>query len=450
MLYTDLNTEIDVGASAHHVRFGPLNALVDCGMHPKLMGYPALPKLDLLGRGTLDIIAITHAHLDHCGALPLVAQDNPNANILVGEGSGELIVRMLRNSRSVMGKQKAEYGIKEYPLYEYSAIDSISRRMETMTNSYERSFGENGDLKISFYPAGHVFGASGVLMEYKQRKVFFTGDMCFHSTTMIRGADFPKCKLDTLVVETTRGSYDRPEGQTRQSEAKRFMESLAKIIAEGGSVLVPCFALGRTQEVFNLIHIAKAAGMIPWKCPVYSSGLGLDIAETLAETTRKYTQFHFGKSCLEGVVPLREEIIPGRDFDNKGIYVLGSGMMTPNTPSYAAAAALIEHKANAIYFVGYADPDTPAARLVSCPKNADFAFPELSYVGKANCRVGKFDLSSHADRSEVLRFILERDPRCVVLTHGSYESREWFMYEIMEISPKTQVIIPEPGEEIEI
>ena len=53
MLYTDLNTEIDVGASAHHVRFGPLNALVDCGMHPKLMGYPALPKLDLLGRGTL-------------------------------------------------------------------------------------------------------------------------------------------------------------------------------------------------------------------------------------------------------------------------------------------------------------------------------------------------------------------------------------------------------------
>ena len=67
-----------------------------------------------------------------------------------------------------------------------------------------------------------------------------------------------------------------------------------------------------------------------------------------------------------------------------------------------------------------------------------------------NCKVDKFDLTSHADREEILSFILEKDPRNVVLTHGSLESREWFMYEILDRSPKTRVIIPEPSETLEL
>ncbi len=450
MRYTDLNTEIDVGASAHLLEFGPFRALVDCGLNPKHMGFPALPNLDLIGADTLDFVAMTHAHLDHCGSLPLVAERQPNAHILAGEGSGELIVRMLRNSRGVMAKQREEFKIKEYPFYDYGALDSLSKRFVSMPHAQERFFESGSDVaKISFHHAGHVFGASSVMFEYAKSRVFFSGDLCFNSTPILRGASVPDGRIDVMVMETTRGTYDRPAGQTHQTEANRLIESMAKIISEGGNVLIPCFALGRAQEIFNLIHIAKAMEAIPWECPVYSGGLGLDIAEHIAAVSKKYGQFHFGKSCLEGVLPLRDEIIPGKDFDKKGIYVLGSGMMMPNTPSYAAAAALMEHRENAIYFVGYADPETPAARLLKCPKNADFAFPELSYVGKANCRVAKFDLSSHAERSEILKFILDKDPRCVILTHGSLEAREWFMYEIMDISPKTQVIIPEPGEAIE-
>ncbi len=84
------------------------------------------------------------------------------------------------------------------------------------------------------------------------------------------------------------------------------------------------------------------------------------------------------------------------------------------------------------------------------PNGGQFAFRDLFFVGNVNCRVDKFDLTSHADREQILQFIMEKDPRCVVLTHGSMESREWFMYEIFDRSPKTSVIIPEPSESIEL
>ncbi len=451
MKYTDLNTVMDVGASCHLLEIGPFKVLIDCGVHPQLMGNQSLPKLDFIGSDTLDIVAITHAHLDHCGALPLVADSQRTAHILTGEGSSELVVRMLRNSKGVMMKQRKEYDIKEYPLYENSSLDALSKRIVTMPHGQERMFESNGEIiKITFFRAGHVFGASSILVEYKKEKIFFSGDICFHSTPILKGAIPPEGKIDVLVMESTRGAYEVPAGTTHQGEAKRFIDSVAKVISEGGSVLVPSFALGRAQEVLNLLHIAKAMQVIPADCPIFSGGLGLDIAEHIAEYSKKYSHFHFGKSCLEGVAPLRQEIIPGQDFDTKGVYVLGSGMMVPNTPSYATAAALIEHRANAIFFVGYADPDSPAGRLLSCRKNEDFAFPELSYVGKTNCRIEKFDLSAHANRDEILNFILQKDPRSLILTHGSEEARDWFMYEILDMSPKTQVIIPQVGETLEV
>lgn len=94
--------------------------------------------------------------------------------------------------------------------------------------------------------------------------------------------------------------------------------------------------------------------------------------------------------------------------------------MVEHTPSYLAAAAMMDNRANAIFFVGYADADTPAARLQATPYGDQFSFKDLFFVGNVNCRVDKFDLTSHADREQLLEFIMEKDPRCVVLTHRQY------------------------------
>lgn len=448
MVYTDLNTEIDVGSSGHLLEFGPFKALVDCGMHPKHMGISALPNLSKIIPESLDFIAVTHAHLDHCGALPVVARNQNHAHILVANEGHELLYRMMRNSRSVMARQREEFNIKEYPLFENSAIDSLKNRVLPMQFFHERKFEIDGDIAtVSFYPSGHIPGASSVMFEHKKQKVLFSGDISFHSTSIVKGAVPPAGRVDVLVVETTRGSYSRPAGTSYESEVDRLITSISRVLRDGGSVLIPAFALGRMQEILCLVKKAKSQKRIP-DVPVYVGGLGLDIAEYLVKASA--STFSFNKQAMDGVKVLRSEIVPGKDFDEKGIYILGSGMLVEHTPSYLAASAMMDNRANAIFFVGYADVDTPAYKLLRTPNGEQFAFRDLFFVGNVNAKIDKFDLTSHADREEILNFVLEKDPRTVILTHGSYESREWFMDQILDISPKTSVIIPEPSETIEV
>ncbi len=451
MRYTDLNTEIDVGSSGHLFEFGSFRALIDCGLHPKYMGLEALPNLSKIEPDTLDFIAVTHAHLDHCGALPVIARDQNHAHVLVSDEGKELTLRMLRNSKNVMTKQREEFGIKEYPLFDYSAIDALRPRIIPMAYGQERTFEIDGDkATITFTPAGHIPGAASVLFEYKKRRVLFSGDISFHSTSVLKGAKPPEGKLDALIVETTRGSYSRPEGTSYDSEVERFVASIARVVRDDASVLIPAFALGRMQEILYILKSAKDTGAIPKDTPIFAGGLGLDIAEHFIKGSKRSSTFFFGKQHMEGVIPLREEIVVGQELQNKGIYVLGSGMMVEKTPSYLAASGIMENRSNAIFFVGYADPETPAHRMLHTPTGGQFRFRDLFHVGNLNCRVDKFDLTSHADREEILSFILEKDPRCVVLTHGSEESREWFMDQIIDISPKTAVIIPQPSESFEL
>ncbi len=450
MVYTDLNSEIDVGSSGHLLELGDFKILVDCGLHPKYMGLAALPKLSKITPETLDFIAITHTHLDHCGALPVVMRTQNHAHILVADESADLLPRMLRNSRSVMAKQREEFDIKEYPLFDSSEIDEVRRRLMPMAFHHEKRFEIGGaQIGVTFTPAGHIPGAASVMFEYKKQRVLFSGDISFHSTGILKGAIPPEGRVDTLVVETTRGSYSRPAGVTYDSEVDRLVSSMANVLMGGGSVLIPAFALGRMQEIIFIIQRAKQRKQIP-DVPVFAGGLGLDIAEYFIRGAKRSPTFSFGKQHMEGVKPLRAEIVAGRDFETQGIYVLGSGMMVEHTPSYLAAAAMMDNRANAIFFVGYADDDTPAKRLQRTAYGDQFAFPDLFFVGNVNCREDKFDLTSHADREEILEFIMRKDPRCVVLTHGSMESREWFMDEIIDRSPKTAVVIPEPSESVEL
>ncbi len=451
MVYTDLNTEIDIGSSGHLLEIGSFKILIDCGLHPKYMGLSALPRLDKILPETLDFITVTHSHLDHCGGLPVALRTQHSAHVMVAQDGSELLFRMLRNSRKVMEKQREEFGVREYPLFDNASIDDIRGRLLPMPFFHQRQFAADGDsIGITYFPAGHIPGAASILFEHKHQKVFFSGDISFHSTGVLRGAEPPDCDIDTMVIETTRGEHSRPEGVTYESEVERFVSSVARVISDGGSVLVPSFALGRMQDIIYIIYKAKQKGRIPMSTPVFAGGLGLDIAEYFEKMSKHASTFSFGKQYMEGVKPMRGEIVPGKDFEEKGIYVLGSGMMVEKTPSYLAAAAIMEERSNAIFFVGYADKDTPAARMCSLSNGDHFAFRDLAYVGSLNCKVDKFDLTSHADREQILDFTLARNPRCVILTHGSMESREWFMDEIIDRAPKTQVIIPEPSQTLEL
>lgn len=450
MIYTDLNKGVDVGSSAHLIELDGIRVLADCGMHPKKVGIEALPDLNAVLDDTLDFIAISHAHLDHVGALPIISRRQNFASILASEVTSDLSLRMLRNSRNVMVRQREELGIAEYPLYSFEDIDALRPKILPFGFNRPRAFEVEGKrVEVEFFQSGHIPGASAISFRTSKQSVLYTGDISFNASQLIKGANIPTRKYDVLIMETTRGERERSESY--QDECARFIESVGRVLRDGGSVLVPAFALGRMQEILQLVKNGRKSGLIPSEFPVFAAGLGIDISEYMLRQSRKNVGVSFDKTAYELIQPFRDEIVPAKDFSQKGIYIFGSGMMVENTPSYAAAAAIMDHQENAIFFVGYCDPDTPGGRLLKKAKGDEtFVFQNLGYIARVNCKVDKFDLSSHADRGELIDFALRCDPRVIVLTHGSEESRNWFMDELLDIAPHIGVEIASPSVPVEL
>jgi Cft2 family RNA processing exonuclease len=134
--------------------------------------------------------------------------------------------------------------------------------------------------------------------------------------------------------------------------------------------------------------------------------------------------------------------MPGR-LPQKGIYVLSSGMMAENTPSYAAAACILHDPASTVCIVGYCDPETPGGRLIETGEGEPFAFDVLGYNTPLKAAVERFDLSGHADRDELLAYAIKSGAAKILLVHGEAPSREWFRQQLAAALPQTEVIVPE-------
>jgi len=449
MKLTDLNPARDIGSNCLYVELGPFRLVVDCGLHPKKVGREAMPDFDKIEDGSLDFIIITHCHLDHVGSLPVLFRRQPQALVLMSQGSQAIAARMLRNSCNVMKRQRDELHIKEYPLFTMGEVDELEPKIFGIPFHRPKHFSLEGDkeIEITFYPAGHIVGAAGVQLVYKRRKIFFTGDVQFSEQRTLLGADFPTQSIDTLVMETTRGATARSDEFDREREISRLLASVDRTLRDGGSVLIPAFALGRMQEILSLLHEARRKALIP-ECPVYASGLGMDLMDYFDAISRKTGTVRFRRQILQelGVKSLRQRFTPGKTPGERAIFVLSSGMMVENTPSYACAGSLVEDSASLIAFVGYCDPDTPGGRFQRYTPGEIFPFDALQFQGRIRARVEKYDLSGHADREALLNYALRLDPRAVVLTHGDPEARDWFLDEFaIQGGPRT-IIDPVPGE----
>ncbi|HXG47089.1 MAG TPA: MBL fold metallo-hydrolase RNA specificity domain-containing protein, partial [Methylomirabilota bacterium] len=131
------------------------------------------------------------------------------------------------------------------------------------------------------------------------------------------------------------------------------------------------------------------------------------------------------------------------------IFVLTAGMMSENTAAHDLAVRMIGDERQAIFFVGYADPDTPGGRLKAARLGETFLFSASAGEVTRRCAVEDFDLTAHANREELLDFVGQVAPRVVVLGHGEPDSRAWFEEQIRARHPKTRIVQPEPGGTIE-
>lgn len=454
MKLTNLNPYDEIGASSWLVRIGPFRLLIDAGLNPKHMGYAALPDYSLVDDNSLDFIILTHCHLDHLGSLPVILRRQLYTDVIMSLPSQQLATRMLRNSVNVMMRQREEHDILEYPLFTFRELNDVEQRFSPMRYDRTRVLEKEGEeLELTLYEAGHVPGACGVLLKYKHREIFFTGDCLFRDQHTLAGADFPQGPFDTLVLETTRGATETEVAHDRKDEIQRLLETIDETLRHGGSVLIPVFALGRMQEVIAILHAARLRGDLQ-ECPIFCSGLGMALVDSFDGIARKTGYVNFRAKMLKDlkIKQLATDLRPGEDPQPNGIYILSSGMMVEHTPSYRCAAAMMEHRENSICFVGYCDPDTPGGKVLASEPGDIVYFDALHYNAKRNARVYRFDLSGHADREQLLDFATRADPRALVLTHGDPDSRAWFMDNIYDnpITASIQVFDPAPKETIEV
>ena len=458
MRITSLNPDTNIGASGWLVELEGHRLLLDAGMHPKREGRESLPLFHVVGAGELDAIAISHCHHDHVGALPVALRHFPGAHVLMTELSYFLVERVLHNSVNVMTRQRAELGIADYPLYTHDEVDEIAplfqgfrynRPIEWASLSKLRS--QRFSPTLEFRDAGHTLGAAGILVQGRRETLFYTGDVCFHDQTLLRAARFEDVEADVLIMETTRGARGTPEGFSRESEVERLMTAIQRVFKRRGSVLIPSFALGRTQEILGLLALCMAEGRLR-RQPVYIGGLGrvfTEIYDLQAHRThRQHHNLHLNEA-LDLVVldPAQTQQLP---LQTSRLFVVTAGMMTEHTPAHDLAVRLAQEERHAVFFVGYTDPDTPGGRFKASQPGQPFFFSQLVPELVRYCEVGEFDLTAHATREDLLDFVGRVDPRVVVLGHGDETARSWFAEQIARRYPRIRVLQPQPGQPLDV
>ncbi len=458
MRITNLNPREDIGASGWFLELEDHNLLMDAGIHPKLSGRESLPLYSEIRDKRVDAIAITHCHHDHVGSLPVAVRHFPDAHVLMTELSYFIVERVLHNSVNVMKRQRDELGIPEYPLYTHRELDEIAYifqgykyNREIEWSNKPAQFSGSSSPTLEFFDAGHALGSAGLMVRGEKQTLFYTGDVCFGDQTILKGARFEDVQADVLILETTRGNREITPGFTRQGEIERLAAAIEEVIARRGCVLMPTFALGRTQEMLALLALMMREGKIKEQ-PIYIGGLGRVFTEIYDLEAHRAHRNHSNLSLHESLnlIVLERKQLESMKLRGGRLFVITAGMMTEHTPAHELALRMVEDESQAIFFVGYADPDTPAGRLRAAQPGERFHFSNSGGELTRKCDLQEFDLTAHANRDELLDFVGRVSPHTVVLAHGDHDSRAWFEHQINEKYPKMKVLQPAPGESVTV
>ena len=444
MRFLDLNPHGGIGANCTICESGGFRFAIDSGLHPKFAGLESIPSHAEIERDSLDFIILTHCHLDHLGSLPLLSREHQDAPVLLSYPSSILARRMLSNSISVMKRQRNELNLRELPLYGRGDLSDLFDRMRTLSIQQPFTLEKDGrSIQVTLHHAGHVAGAVSVEIKTPKERILFTGDILFDGQRTLDGAQPLLEKVDTLVTETTRGLSARDPSRQREAEIVNLLEESRKALSRGGSVLIPVFALGRMQEMLVVMDEAIKRGAIP-KVPVFCSGLGMDLVNHFHEISKNTNRIRFNRKVLRslGARPLPRKLEPGREPPMQGIYLVSSGMLVEQTPSYVMASSMLGDDRNCILFVGYCDPSTPGGKLLESNHGEPFEFEVFNHIEPIRAKIKQFDLSGHADREQLVAYAKKLSPKNIFLHHGDPEAREWFAHALQPIGAK--IINPEP------
>ncbi|MDR3628376.1 MAG: MBL fold metallo-hydrolase [Ignavibacteriaceae bacterium] len=440
----------EVGANCYYLNISGTGIILDCGIHPQKTGLEALPAFDLIDDKAVDYVLISHAHQDHIGALPYLVKRHPYIKIIATPQTRALAELTLHNSVAILKQQLKEEDKLE--VYTHEEIDLLIQSIEY--KAYGEEFILNGYNQIGsnptlakFYDAGHILGSAGIYLEHGDDKIFYTGDVNLNKQALLPGANIPDIKTDTLILETTYGGTDSSMLLNWNEESLRLASAINKTIIAGGSILIPVFSLGKTQEVLTTIWDLMNKNKII-QTDIYTGGLADKISRV----------YDYNRYVVNRIDPEFEiSDIPKEDlyevdnverfFKNPCIVLAASGMLIEGTASFNLARRWLRQSDSAIFTVGYMAENTPGFKLAGAKKGNKIKL-NGSDEEDVKCTVEQFRFSSHSRREELIAIVRKMKPAKVILVHGEPAGINWIGSSILKNNSEVKVFRAEPGKEL--
>ncbi|GAB7095001.1 beta-CASP ribonuclease aCPSF1 [Halolamina litorea] len=428
----------EVGRAAFIVNTAETRVLVDCGDKPGAEGeVPYLQIPEALGAGAqnLDAVVLTHAHLDHSALIPLLFKYGYDGPIYCTEPTRDLMGLLTLDYLDVASKEGRT------PPYESAQV------REAIKHCIPLEYGDvtdiAPDLKLTFHNAGHILGSAVSHFHVGDGlyNVCFSGDIHYEDTRLFNGAvnDFPR--VEALVMESTYGG--RNDYQTDQEDSERkLIEAINEVHDKGGKVLIPAFAVGRSQEIMLVIEEAMRTGKIP-EMPVHLDGMiweATAIHTTYPEYLRDDLQdriFHEDENPfladqfnhIDGGEEERQEVAD----EGPAIILSTSGMVTGG-PIMSWLRHLGSDPDSTLTFVGYQAQGTLGRRIQNGWDEIPVSDFGSDRSGRGSTLTLEMDVntvdgfSGHADREGLMNFVRNMSPRPekVLCVHGDESSVQDF------------------------
>jgi len=401
-----------VTGSRHLIRVDGEGVLLDCGLFqgPRREANERNRHLPVMER--LRAVVLSHAHIDHSGALPMLVRNGWKGPIHATSATQDLCAAMLADSAGLqegdaryLNKRRRSHEPEIQPLYTRYDVEQTMRRF--VGHEYDEPFEVIPGVRATFRDAGHILGSAGVLLEiHEGPRVYFTGDLGRRAYPILRDPK-PLPEVDVVLSECTYGEREHEPIENAEETIRAVIERTMKT---RGKVFVPAFSVGRTQNLVYGIAERRKAGTMPEFPVLVDSPLArkatqafVDHPECYDKETRAFIGEGGDPFHPHGVV-YTESVAESKAINHtKGPFVViaGSGMCEGGRILHHLLHG-IEDPRNTILFVGWAAPNTLARRIMDGAKTVKILGRSRD-VHVAVESIGAY--SAHADRSDLLRFL---------------------------------------------
>ncbi len=455
----------EVTGSKHLIIFNGKKILLDCGMFQgrreesdeKNRHFYWDPK-------EIDAVILSHAHMDHSGVLPKLVKDGYNGPIYCTHATRDLCNYMLADSAYIQEREieymREKKKLSKMPYTEplYTIDDTADTLKKFVGVNYEQSFVVTEDVVASFYDAGHILGSALTHLIFYDRKtkkhlkLCFTGDLGRRGLPILKDPQ-PIPETEILISECTYGNRLHADLKTVDEDLATVINQVCK---DGGRLIIPAFALERTQEIVYHVHKLNNQGLIP-KIPVFvDSPLAGNVTEVFRSHLECYDKQTIKEFIENGDNPFGfGELIYTRNVEESKALNTKSGPMIIISASGMCEHGRVLHHLknniedpkNVVLIVGYQAEHTLGRKLVEGRKQVKIFGDSLNVKAKIYVMDA---FSGHADRSDLLDYIGHVDGlKKVFLVHGEQTQLEAFTVALAE-NDINDVYVPSLGEEVEI